>query len=197
MRAVCYVILISFMTFNAFAQQIKETPELPIDADTKKITFTEVVTLSEDVPKDKLYSKAREWFATTYKSSNAVLQMQDKEDGKLVGKALMQVYHRAMGKNYDSGYINYTISISVKDNRYKYEITDFHHTGQLVSGGQKIQDYGVCEEMINTTHKTMGASHQKLYNYYLLQLKENIEALITSLKSEMANASASKDKEDW
>lgn len=191
--------ILFFCVSIVFAQKnaIKETPEMPIDESTGKITFTDVIYLQDStISKDVLFSKAQEWFAKTYNSSKSVLQMNDKESGKLIGKALMQVYHKAMGKDYESGHINYTISIFVKDGRYKYEITDLHHTGQL-SGSQKISDYGPCEEMINTTHKTMGASHQKLYNYYLLQVKENIEALVANLIAEMQKTSVEKKGDDW
>jgi hypothetical protein len=188
--------LIGFLllaSIHAFGQ--KETPKLPIDEDTKRITYSDVIMVDSSVTKNELFSRAREWFAKTYNSSTDVVQMEDKENGKLVGKALTQVYHKAMGSNYPSGHINYTISLYFKDGRYKYEITNFHHTGQLVSGG-RIPDYGVCEDMINTTHKTMGFSNQKTYNYYLTQLDENITTLIVSLKNTM-NVKVSSKKDDW
>jgi hypothetical protein len=184
-----------FSVFTAFGQ--KETPILPIDSSTSKITYSEVVYIDSLTNKLELFSRAREWFAKAYKSSTDVIQMEDKESGKIVGKALMQVYHRALGSNYPSGYINYTISIYMKDGRYKYEITDFHHTGQYVSGGNRISDYGVCEKMINTKDKTMGISYQKTYNYYLYQMDKNIKNLIIELKDAMITKTINTKKDDW
>jgi len=181
--------LVSSMSFGQ-----KETPKLPIDSLTSKITYSEVVYVDSLANKQELFSRAREWFAKSYKSSTNVIQMEDKESGKIVGKALMQVYHKALGSNYPSGYINYTISIYIKDGRYKYEVTDFHHTGQLVSSGN-IPDFGICEKMINTTDKTMGMSYQKTYNYYLYQMDNNIKDLISELKAAMVTKDTK--KEEW
>lgn len=183
------------LTINANAQ--KETPNLPIDTVTKMITYTEVVNVDTSLTKLELYSRAREWFAKAYNSSQNVIQMDDKESGKIVGKALTQVYHKALGSNYPSGYINYTISIYLKDGRYKYEITNFHHTGQLVSGGNRIEDFGPCEEMINTKKKTWGMSYQKTFNYYLLQLDTKTKSLIEDLKISMASKALNSKKNDW
>lgn len=123
--------------------------------------------------------------------------MEDKESGKIVGKALMQVYHKALGSNFKSGHINYTISLYLKDGRYKYEITKFYHTGQYVGDGNSIPDYGACEDMINTTKKTMGISYQKTFNYYLTQMDENAKDLITDLKNSMNTKSSGKKNDDW
>jgi hypothetical protein len=188
------VLSIAFIS-TAFGQ--KETPKLPIDSLTSKITYSEVVYVDTSTNRQELFSRGREWFAKAYKSSTNVIQMEDKESGKIVGKASMQVYHKALGSNYPSGYINYTISIYIKNGRYKYEVIDFHHTGQLVSGGNRIPDYGICEEMINTTDKTMGFSYQKTYNYYLFQMDNNIKELVSDLKAAMTTNLTNTKKDDW
>lgn len=167
---------------------------LPIDSITNKITYSEVIKV-DSVNKQELFSRAREWFAKAYKNSSKVIQMEDKESGKIVGKALMQVYHKALGMSFESGYINYTISIYIKDGRYKYEFVDFYHTGQLVSGG-RIPDYGICENMINTKDKTIGMSYQKTYNYYLFQMNNNINALVEDLKLSMLSKSKN-NNDNW
>jgi hypothetical protein len=60
--------------------------------------------------KESLYSNALSFFATTFKSANAVIQMKDPESGKVIGKGLL------------SDGRNVTISISCKDGKYKYDI---------------------------------------------------------------------------
>lgn len=192
------LVLTIFATFLLiiYANAQKETPNLPIDTVTKMIFYSEVVNVDTSLGKLELYSRAREWFAKAYNSSQNVIQMDDKESGKIVGKALTQVYHKALGSNYPSGYINYTISIYLKDRRYKYEISNFYHTGQLVSGG-RIEDYGPCEEMINTKKKTWGMSYQKTFNYYLLQLDVRVRLLIEDLKKSMAGKAPNSKKNDW
>jgi len=179
---------------NAFTQ--KETPNLPFDKTTNKITYSEVILVDSLTTKQELFSRAREWFAKTYKSSTNVIQMEDKESGKIVGKALMQVYHKQFGMIGESGYINYTISLYLKDGKYKYEITNFYHSGQFTSAGGRIPDYGVCEDMINTTDRQMGFSYQKIYNYYLNQMNDNITELVVDLKRAMITNAVS-SQNDW
>lgn len=193
-----------FTTFTFFSAIIaaaqSDKPNMPIDSLTNRITYTEVVYVDSTINKLELYSRAREWFAKTYKSSTNVLQMDDKESGKLVGKALMHVYHRALGSDYKSGYVNYTISVYLKDGRYKYEITDFFHTGEYVGDGNRIPDYGACELWIDDQRKYPLASKksiQKISNYYLSQLDTNIKSLILDLKSEMNKPASKNSKENW
>jgi hypothetical protein len=176
-----------FLTSSAFGQN--ETPNLPIDSITAKIVYSEVIHVDSLTKKQELFSRAREWFAKAYKSSTSVIQMEDKESGKIVGKALMQVYY----KNRQNGYINYTISIQVKDGRYKYEVTDFYHTGQ----GSSIPDYGLCEKMINSSDKYFGVSMQKNYNSCLFELDKNIKDLISDLKSAMATKPQNIANDKW
>jgi len=179
--------LLSFML--SFGQ--KETPNLPIDSSTNKITYAEVINVDSLTSKQELYSRAREWFAKTYNSSKEVLQMEDKESGKIIGKALIQVYYKMLGMDHEHGYINYTITIAVKDGKYKYEITDLHHKGQFVQDGMS-PSYGLCENMINS-----GTSRQKLYNYCLYVADRDIKNLIIDLKSSMNLKSNKNTPEQW
>ena len=184
--------LVLFLVFSfmlSFGQ--KETPKLPIDSNTNKITYSEVVTVDSLTSKQELYSRAREWFAKTYNSSKEVLQMEEKESGKILGKALIQVYYKMLGMDHEHGYINYTITIAVKDGKYKYEITDLHHKGQFVQDGMS-PSYGLCENMINS-----GTSRQKLYNYCLYVADRDIKNLIIDLKSSMNLKSNKNTPEQW
>lgn len=183
-------ISLSIISFSSFGQ--KETPKLPIDKSTNKITYSEVVPVDSSVSKQELFGRAREWFAKTYRSSTNVIQMEDKESGIIVGKALFQVYHRALGSNYPSGYINYTISVYLKDGRYKYVFTNFYHSGQGMAAG-----YGVCEDMLNTKDNVLGLSYQKTYNYYLSQLDLQIQDIASDLKESMKIQSFNNQDDTW
>lgn len=176
-----FILTILVLTTRSFGQN--ETPSLPIDTETNKIMYTEVIRVDSSVTKDILYSKAREWFAIAFKSSNDVVQLEDKENGKIIGKAIMNVYYKSMGREYPSK-IRYSIAIQVKDGRYKYEITDFIH-----------ETDGVCEEMINTKKKVMGVSLQKNYNFYLNQLDSYSKSLASDIKATMNKTT--KKKDEW
>jgi len=82
------------------------------------VTYTNVIQVDE-VKKEELYSRAKKWFATTYKSSKDVIQLDDKENGEIVGKGNFKITYYARDP-----IVNHTITISVKDGRFKYVITD-------------------------------------------------------------------------
>jgi hypothetical protein len=107
---------------------------LPFDETTHQITYQGVVEVP-GATKDQLYTRAYEWLAKTYRSANAVIQMQDKEAGRLMGKgaALVSI------KGFSAGFVRHTLTVYLKDGRYKYVLTDLEHeaTGahNIYSGG--------------------------------------------------------------
>lgn len=89
----------------------------------KPFQFTLIDTVS--CPKDKLYTRALTWVVKTYNSAKDVIQLNDKDDGKLILKAIMQIPVARGG--YET--VDYTMTIDVKDNKYRCTITGFTHTG--------------------------------------------------------------------
>ena len=102
-------------SLNSYSQY----KDLPIDQG--KIVFTEVVQCDSAVTSDLIYSSLKEWFIKTYKSANDVLQLDT--PNKLIGKAF-DVINVQSGNVLVKQKLHYTITISIKDGKYKYEITD-------------------------------------------------------------------------
>lgn len=104
----------------AAAGHMQAQTALPIDSITKKVTYTAIVSATAN--KDLLYSRALQWFAVSFKSSNDVIQLKDKDLGKIVGKFTIPLWGRF-------GYAECTAIVQVKDSKYKYTFTDFAFTG--------------------------------------------------------------------
>jgi hypothetical protein len=77
--------------------------------------------------KDDLYVKAHEWLAKTFVSANDVIQMQDKDAGKLIGKGALSIQtdNGVLMGGVKTSYVRYTLSITVKTGKYKCVISDF------------------------------------------------------------------------
>ncbi|MBL7681873.1 MAG: DUF4468 domain-containing protein [Flavipsychrobacter sp.] len=114
----------------------------------KKITNTTLpdpfkFTLVDSIPqtKNQLYVKANSWMAKTLNSAKEVIQMQDKEAGKLIGKAVIQVNGPINGFGQPLGYdyVYYTISIDVKDGKYRCVLSDFYHEGGTHTEGKAVK----------------------------------------------------------
>jgi hypothetical protein len=89
-----------------------------------------VITLDSTFSKDFLYGKCLEWFAIAFKNSKAVLQMQDKESGIIIGKALFTT--KVKGNFFVPEVketVSYIVKIMVKSGKVKYEISNFETTG--------------------------------------------------------------------
>lgn len=162
--------------------------ELPVDQETGKITYTEVVQLENSTAsQEQLYSIAREWFATTFNSANNVLQMDDKELGKLIGKANFGIDMTAYQTD---SHVDFTISVFVKEGRYKYTITDLEHVSNQsgYSGGALEDDKPDCGGMRMV---------KKGWVQVKEQTSEKVPLIIADLKATMAGSGNSEPDDDW
>lgn len=77
--------------------------------DAGRIRLQEVAAV-DGISAAELYSRAKAWAALTYKSGKDVVQLDDKEAGRLVVKGNL-------------GRLRHTVVIEVKDGRYRYTIS--------------------------------------------------------------------------
>lgn len=99
--------------------------------DAGRIEYQEVVELPGKT-KDKLFTQARLWFAETFQDSKAVLEVDDREGGILVGTGWADTDISAKFWS--------TIKIEVKDGKYRYTINNFQteaHPSQHFPNPQK------------------------------------------------------------
>ena len=78
------------------------------------------VQMVHEVPmadKATLYVRALEWVSSSFRSSKAVIDMQDKDAGIIVAKGIIpNGAHDAFGVRYD---VRITIKLEIKDGRYR------------------------------------------------------------------------------
>lgn len=158
--------------------------ELPVDAETKKVTFSDVVDVT-GATKDELYSRA--------KNLN-MLRDNVKVDNKAEGT---YSYKGQIGVNYPApqvgmkhnGVVKYVVTIFVKDGKYKYTISDFVHSSDKGNGGNLEGKLPACNKYVLTTAGWATIKRQT---------QENIEKLIASIKSNMDPvADVPKNTGDW
>ena len=115
-----------------------DSQPLPIDSQTGRITYEGVVEVP-GISKADLYTRANAWVAHSYRSAQDVIQLNDKEAGQLIVKGLARVTSRGS----DFGVVHHTLTVYVKDGRYKYVLTDFTHDA---SSAPNIQSAGPLEQ---------------------------------------------------
>lgn len=184
------MLLIAFLSTVCFSvtAQIKDTIGLNVPVLNGHVVYQGVI----DVPgmsKEGLYQNSRQWFVDYFKSSKDVIQNEDKDQGRIVGKGIILIPWKTM---MGSGEYNcrITIQVDVKDNKYRYKIYDMILTTTISSLGS----YGTAEpydftpeEMINklggTGGKLMVTKGQCKKLLEALNLKTNMS--INSLKKAM------------
>lgn len=115
------------LCINATAQKedYKE-PALPIDQDTKLITYTKVVEVT--ATKDSLFKKGKKWFYTFYKNPTGVIKEEDATNGKIAGKHQVKILNPADKKGIQTmrGIVRYSVTTQFKENKARIVITDIN-----------------------------------------------------------------------
>lgn len=101
----------------AIAQDISVLPQ---DASTGKVGYADVITLSGQT-KGKLFTKAKKWIITRNTEANPYSITIDSEpEGSINGKGSF-----ALSADRRKYLVQFAIALNIKDNKYKYEFTDF------------------------------------------------------------------------
>lgn len=113
--------------------------KFPLDS-TGKISYTEVVKI-DSTSEEILYSRAKIWITNIFNSAKDVIQLDSKEDGIIICKGSLKAHGlNRGGRDMSVGYVHFTMKLSFKDNKYKYEFTDFIHDGIDQFYGGNLED---------------------------------------------------------
>lgn len=161
------------------------------------LTYSEVIKV-DSVSKDQLYSRAKSWFADSYRSANDVIQMASRADGQIIGKANLK-YAPSVFMSSDAirGYIRYTIKIFVKDGRYKYSITDFRHDPSYNRYGNENFGLITTDEVNPNPNQWAVKWSNKVWLDMKTQIADHVRPLISSMKAGMTVKADSPESDDW
>lgn len=143
------------------------------------LIYEDVVNVKDSASSEELYLRAKKWFAVTYNDAQKVIQLDDRESGVIMGKALIQFNPTVFsGSGLTKGTIDYTIKIEFRDGRYRYTITDFIHKAK--------SDWGLIttSEQSPIKHQTQRWS-DNVWNDIKNTISMRMNELINSLKSSM------------
>jgi len=130
MKKLLFVLSIVFFIQPVFSQQYV----FPIDdvkqqgffnEETGKVSFERVIQVP-GVSKSELYIRAADWFSRNFNSVSSRIEMQDAELGKLKFTGLIWASY-GEGGEYRYGIWQFDVSVTAKEGRYRYEITNITH----------------------------------------------------------------------
>lgn len=174
------LVFLLFAVSTAFGQKYK------IDDDTKLITYSEVVEVP-NVSKDELYLRANTWLSRAFKSAKAVIDVQDKEAGKIIAKGNITTIIKVplVGKQ-DAGAVEMTITLQTKDGKYKYTVDNLQHSkpnntpGNWASIGPLEQEKAKAGMMVRPSNSEWKDLKEDAF--------KTIEGMVEDLKKAMQKA---------
>jgi Domain of unknown function (DUF4468) with TBP-like fold len=174
------------LLFCSFAMA-QTTETLPVNAETKKIQYSEVEKTNDNTNKDVIYDRAFSW---AQNNKFRITQM-DKANGVMTceGSFLVTYPGPRVGMN-DNGVIKFTVTVNAKDGRYKYDIINFKHEGGKGkgNGGPLENKSAECGKFV-----LPDGGWAKIKKDTAIKMK----ALISDLKASISQQGEAPVKSDW
>jgi hypothetical protein len=184
MKALSFVFILTIFTTNLFSQE----NTFPIDSITGKITYSEIIKV-DSVNNQKLYLRANVWFVHSFVSAKNVIQLNDKESGKIIGKGTFEVTdnnnHNSMVYLPIVGTVDFTVEIQTKDERYKYVFSDFSY---------KVN--GDAEKNLKSSSVFKSGMFQKRLDIQWADIKQNTNMTILNMIESLKKSMGTKDDSD-
>jgi len=169
LKFILFVLIIysSTITFS----QTDTLKTVPIDPDTKKITYKEVVQQVGEP--GKMYNQAISWINSVYKNAADATKVRDAVNNKIELRHRIKVYNIDKdGNKTDAAVVSYTMYLEFKKDRYRYIITDFNV--------DKVSKFPL-ERWLNKSDP----QYTVACDSYISQINDAILELIKSLKEGM------------
>jgi len=175
-------LLVPALMLNVFSLKAQEkAPVMPVDPDTKLITYKEVVTVAGT--RSELFNRAIEWINKQYKNPVDATKVRDQASGTIEIIHRIELTKVDQGVTLLAGTVDYSMKLELKDGRYRYTITNF--TNKAVSR-QPIERWMNKDD----------SSYLPVYENYLKQVNDYMLNMIASLKQGML-APTPKKPDTW
>lgn len=115
------LIKIAIKTILIFLSSAAVAQDLPKEGGMVK--YSAIVSVDSALSAKQLMTNAEKWFVNYYKSAKDVIQY--KSESEIIGKGSFNCIWKYSAMQYSNVTVYHTVKVSLKDGRYKYEITDF------------------------------------------------------------------------
>lgn len=142
--------------------------------------FYEEVVQVDGATQEELYNRAKIWFAETFRSAKEVIQLDNKEEGKIIGKGVSSFIVNA-GTAIESDIpLYFTIDLQMKDGRYKILFSNMRtHVAAIemwISEKRRLNKKGEVRSNLN------GKYYQGV-NQELNRMADSLEAAMKTTSS--------------
>lgn len=182
MKIIVLIIMASALMLsglNVSAQEIKI--KMPVDPETKLITYKEVVTVA-GTPAE-LFNRAIEWINKQYKNPADATKVRDQASGVIEIVHRIEISRTEQGATLVAGRVDYSMKLEMKDGRFRYTITNFN---------MKDISRQPLERYMDKNDK----AYIPAWDDYLKQVDDFTRKMIESLKNGMQTP-AEKKPDTW
>jgi hypothetical protein len=167
MKKIILIVVMVAASFSAQAQKITQD-SLSMPVLEGKVGIQEVVKM-DSLSKKELYQRAKLFFVNGFKSSKDVIQLDDAENGVIIGKGISTFTFWNVMANAELP-MNITIKIEIKDGRYRYTFNQVTIKGKFEWGAE---DYWKYPKMNKTLRKALGEDLHRLENLLIEAMNKN------------------------
>jgi hypothetical protein len=182
MKITVLSIVASMLMLSNLGVKAQNSPvKLPVDPETKLITYKEVVTVAGSPA--ELFNRAIEWINKQYKNPADATKVRDQASGIIEIAHRIEISKKEQGATLVAGRVDYSMKIELKDGRFRYTITNFN-----------MKD--ISRQPFERYMDKQDKSYIPAWDDYVKQVDDFTRKLIESLKLGM-QAPAPKKPDTW
>ena len=203
MKKIMIVFLVTLVTSATYSQS-RKTKKMLTEIEGKwnldengNVSYTRIIEVPEIKSKDEIYNRALNYFVYNYGSGKSVIQTQDKELGRIVGKGIYKNVH--IGMSLITTYVNcwHIVRVDIKDGRARIILTLTEYD-KRISGGNTpdvLSSFKVEQSFpINEKGNQKTVMGKAFYKSHLSAIA-TLDAIEKSIKD--GNTSKALEKDKW
>ncbi len=161
------------------------------------ILFEKVIQF-ENMPKDSIFYALKKWVATEFISAKSVIEMEDKDAGILVisPNSKYSYNNKYLFSGY-TGFIEYNMSMEVREGRFKVIIKNFTHK---VIAGNDLYGLGIITNSEDYPRETISSFLKKYHNLVWDDLKVKVGIISEGFFNELSTLNfreENKKEDNW
>lgn len=170
--------LILLVTFHFGFTQSDTTQPNNIFPLKDNVIFYEVIDSTlKGVSKEQLYMRAKTWVIRTFNYPRAVTEMDDRENGIIMGKGAFDYVTPMVQMSIQRGTIKFTFRITVKDNKYRIQVFDLtRESNSTVSEWYQENKTKTKRRYIIKQFEAINDKIKSIIDDFLLSIRDNSKA---------------------
>lgn len=158
----------------------------PISDSTNKVCYVGGIRLDSMSTKVELFQRAKDWILLNFQAENKVIHRDDLHNGVLIAKGFAGYTTKLNAKDFQNK-LTWTMTITVKNGSYTYEMTDIYSSEYASGNNAYTQSWTTPIEdlILNDIAFKDNGDYKPLYKMHATSTDKSIKEIIESLKAAM------------